>query len=46
MSDCFPKMFNETGEMPGDAVVNKVFRESANLKPHEIINRFVKVGEE
>ena len=46
MSDGFLEMFNEAGEMLGDGEVNRTLTESANLSPQEIINRFVKVGED
>ncbi len=46
MSDGFPEMFNEAGEMLGEGEVNKTLTESADLSPQEIINHFVKVGED
>lgn len=46
MSDGFPEMFNAAGEMLGDGEACKTLTESANLSPQEIINRFVKVGED
>ncbi|MBA2494730.1 MAG: SpoIIE family protein phosphatase [Acidobacteria bacterium] len=46
MSDGFTEMFNESGEMLGDGEANKTLKESAQLSPQEIINRFVKVGED
>jgi sigma-B regulation protein RsbU (phosphoserine phosphatase) len=46
MSDGFTEMFNEAGEMLGDGEANRTLTESANLSPQEIINRFVKVGED
>ncbi|MDQ4123084.1 MAG: SpoIIE family protein phosphatase [Acidobacteriota bacterium] len=45
MSDGFPEMFNAEGEMLSDDEAKRVLAESAHLSAQEIINRFVKVGE-
>jgi serine phosphatase RsbU (regulator of sigma subunit) len=45
MSDGFPEMFNEAGEMLADDTASKLLRETADKSPQEIINRFVEVGE-
>jgi len=45
MSDGFPEMFSETGEMIGDSAAADVLREAANCSPQEIINRLVETGE-
>ncbi|HEX8636744.1 MAG TPA: SpoIIE family protein phosphatase [Pyrinomonadaceae bacterium] len=45
MSDGFPEMFNEAGEMIGDETAAVVLRESASESAREIINRFVSAGE-
>ena len=45
LSDGFPEMFNAAGEMLADDEAKKVLAENAHLPPQEIINRFVKVGE-
>ena len=46
MSDGFPEMFSEAGEMIGDETVAKALRESARESAGEIINRFVGIGEQ
>jgi serine phosphatase RsbU (regulator of sigma subunit) len=46
MSDGFPEMFNEAGEMLADETAKNVLREVAGRSPQEIIKRFVEVGEE
>ncbi|HYP49912.1 MAG TPA: PP2C family protein-serine/threonine phosphatase, partial [Pyrinomonadaceae bacterium] len=45
MSDGFPEMFNAAGEMLADDEAKRVLAESAHFSAQEIINRFVKVGE-
>jgi serine phosphatase RsbU (regulator of sigma subunit) len=45
LSDGFPEMFNEAGEMLADDTAKIVLAESAQLAPQEIVNRFVAVGE-
>jgi serine phosphatase RsbU (regulator of sigma subunit) len=45
MSDGFPEMFNAAGEMLADDEAKKVLAENAHLPSQEIINRFVKAGE-
>jgi hypothetical protein len=45
MSDGFPEMFNEAGEMLADETAKNVLAEVAHELPQEIINRFVEVGE-
>ena len=45
MSDGFPEMFNAAGEMLADDEAKRVLAENAHLPSQEIINRFVKVGE-
>jgi serine phosphatase RsbU (regulator of sigma subunit) len=44
MSDGFPEMFSEAGEMLGDEVAKNVLREAANETAQEIINRYVATG--
>jgi serine phosphatase RsbU (regulator of sigma subunit) len=46
LSDGFPEMFNEAGEMLGFDKAGQVLKEVAEESPHEIIRRFVKVGAE
>jgi serine phosphatase RsbU (regulator of sigma subunit) len=46
LSDGFPEMFNEAGEMLGFDKAGEVLKDVAEESPHEIIRRFVKVGEE
>ncbi|MEP6904004.1 MAG: PP2C family protein-serine/threonine phosphatase, partial [Actinomycetota bacterium] len=45
MSDGFPEMFNEAGEMIADDTARKLLQENAGQPPQEIINRFVTAGE-
>jgi len=45
MSDGFPEMFNEQGEMLDYAKAKTLLKEIAQSSPQEIINRFVEVGE-
>jgi serine phosphatase RsbU (regulator of sigma subunit) len=45
MSDGFPEMFNENGEMLGSEAAGEILRETANSSPQEIINRLVSAGE-
>jgi serine phosphatase RsbU (regulator of sigma subunit) len=45
MTDGFPEMFNEAGEMQPDETAKNLLAETAVLSPQEIINRFVRVGE-
>jgi serine phosphatase RsbU (regulator of sigma subunit) len=45
MSDGFPEMFNETGEMLGFEKAAEVLPEIARNSPQEIINRLVEIGE-
>ena len=45
MSDGFPEMFNETGEMLADETAKNLLGEIAAASPQEIINRFVEAGE-
>ena len=45
MSDGFPEMFNEAGEMPAEDAAINVLRENAEKTPQEIIKRFVEVGD-
>ena len=42
MSDGFPEMFNDRGEMLGDEEADKILLESANLAPQEIIECLIK----
>ncbi len=46
MSDGFPEMFNETGEMLGFEKAAEVLPEIASRAPGEIINRLVRIGQE
>ncbi len=46
MSDGFPEMFNETGEMLEDAAANNVLRATSGQTPQDIINQLVKVAEQ
>ncbi|MEJ7578247.1 MAG: two-component regulator propeller domain-containing protein [Pyrinomonadaceae bacterium] len=46
MSDGFPEMFNEEGEMLDYEKAKTVLAEVALASPQEIINRFVEVGEQ
>lgn len=46
MSDGFPEMFNEAGEMLEGSAASEVLRETFNRSPQEIINRLVSVGEQ
>lgn len=46
MSDGFPEMFNEAGEMQANETAKNLLAETARLSAQEIINRFVEVGEE
>ncbi len=46
MSDGFPEMFNEVGEMLDYGKAKTVLEETARQSPQEIINRFVQVGEQ
>jgi serine phosphatase RsbU (regulator of sigma subunit) len=45
MSDGFPEMFSETGEMIGDGAAAEILREAASGSPQEIINLLVETGE-
>ena len=45
MSDGFPEMFNENGEMIADEAAKRVLSESAHLSAQEIINRFIEAGQ-
>lgn len=45
LSDGFPEMFNKAGEMLGFDKAGEVLSEVAEAPPHEIIERFIKVGE-
>ena len=45
MSDGFPEMFSETGEMIGDGAAAETLRRAANGTPQEIINRLIETGE-
>ncbi len=45
MSDGFPEMFNQEGEMLGDDEARKILGESANLTPQEIIERLINRAE-
>jgi serine phosphatase RsbU (regulator of sigma subunit) len=45
MSDGFPEMFDESGNMLGYEKAGEMLKEVANLSPQEIINRFVETGE-
>jgi len=45
MSDGFPEMFNEAGEMIADETAKNVLAETAHQSPQEIINHFVKAGQ-
>ncbi len=45
MSDGFPEMFNENGEMIGDGAASEALREAASGSPQEIINHLVETGE-
>jgi serine phosphatase RsbU (regulator of sigma subunit) len=46
MTDGFPEMFNEAGDMQPDDTAKNLLAEIAVLSPQEIINRFVQVGEQ
>ncbi|HEX9960767.1 MAG TPA: SpoIIE family protein phosphatase [Pyrinomonadaceae bacterium] len=46
MSDGFPEMFNETGEMLGFEKAAEVLPEIAHHAPQEIIDRLVRIGHE
>ncbi|HXG84586.1 MAG TPA: SpoIIE family protein phosphatase [Pyrinomonadaceae bacterium] len=46
MSDGFPEMFNEAGEMLADDAAKNVLAETAGESAQKIINRFVEVGEQ
>ncbi len=46
MSDGFPEMFNEAGEMLDYGKAKTLLKEIARDSPQEIINRFVEVGEQ
>jgi serine phosphatase RsbU (regulator of sigma subunit) len=45
MSDGFPEMFNETGEMLPDMTAKNLLTEIAAESPQEIIDHFVQAGE-
>ncbi len=45
MSDGFPEMFDENGEMLAEDTAANVLREAANESAQNIINRFVETGE-
>ncbi|MEJ7700684.1 MAG: SpoIIE family protein phosphatase [Pyrinomonadaceae bacterium] len=45
MSDGFPEMFNEAGDMLGYDKAQKMLEESEQSSPWEIINRLVEAGE-
>ena len=45
MSDGFPEMFNEAGEMLADETAKNLLAEIAAESPQEIIKRFVEAGE-
>ncbi len=45
MSDGFPEMFNEAGDMLGYDKAQKMLEETAQSSPREIINRLVEAGE-
>ena len=45
MSDGFPEMFNEAGEMIADETAKNVLAETAHQSPQEIINHFVEAGQ-
>jgi serine phosphatase RsbU (regulator of sigma subunit) len=45
MSDGFPEMFSEAGEMIGDGAAAEALSEAANGSPQEIINRLIETGE-
>jgi serine phosphatase RsbU (regulator of sigma subunit)/uncharacterized membrane protein YwzB len=45
MSDGFPEMFNEAGEMLADETAKNLLSEIAAESPQEIIKRFVEAGE-
>ena len=45
LSDGFPEMFNETGEMLGFAKAAAVLPAVAHRAPHEIIDHLIEVGE-
>ncbi len=46
MTDSFPEMFNTENEMLGFTEARSVLEEVAHQQPQEIIDRFVKVGEQ
>ncbi|MFN2455422.1 MAG: GAF domain-containing SpoIIE family protein phosphatase [Pyrinomonadaceae bacterium] len=46
MSDGFPEMFNEAGEMLDYAKAKSLLEEIAHASPQEIVNHFVRVGDE
>jgi serine phosphatase RsbU (regulator of sigma subunit) len=46
MTDGFPEMFNEAGEMQPDETAKNLLAAIAAKSPQEIINRFVEVGEQ
>jgi len=45
MSDGFPEMFNEAGEMIADETAKNVLAQTARQSPQEIINHFVEAGQ-
>ncbi len=45
MSDGFPEMFNEAGDMLGYDKAQKMLEETTQSSPREIINRLVEAGE-
>jgi serine phosphatase RsbU (regulator of sigma subunit) len=45
MSDGFPEMFNEAGEMLADETAGDILRKNAAAPAEEIIKRFVETGE-
>jgi serine phosphatase RsbU (regulator of sigma subunit) len=45
MSDGFPEMFSENGEMIGNNAASEVLRDTANRSAQEIINRLIETGE-
>nr|MBA2737138.1 PP2C family protein-serine/threonine phosphatase [Pyrinomonadaceae bacterium] len=46
MSDGFPEMFNEAGEMIADETAKNVLAKTARQSPQEIINCFVEAGQQ
>lgn len=45
MSDGFPEMFNEAGEMLGYDKAPSILKEIAQATPQEVVNNFVEAGE-